>query len=53
VPLPSNADIDRVVAMVGQVWHRFVAAVQQAQNKSSTEADCATQEIWNARHRSP
>jgi hypothetical protein len=33
VPLPSNADIDRVVAMVGQVWHRFVEAVQQAQKQ--------------------
>lgn len=33
VPLPSNADIDRVVAMVGQAWHRFVEAVQQAQKQ--------------------
>jgi hypothetical protein len=33
VPLPSNADIDRMVAMVDQVWHRFVEAVQQAQKQ--------------------
>jgi len=33
VPLPSNAEIDRVVAMVGQVWHRFVEAIQQAQKQ--------------------
>ena len=33
VPLPSNADIDRVVAMVGQVWHRFVEAIAQAQKQ--------------------
>ncbi|MFZ3309483.1 MAG: hypothetical protein WBD53_17765 [Xanthobacteraceae bacterium] len=33
VPLPSNADIDRMVAMVGQAWHRFVEAVQQAQKQ--------------------
>lgn len=33
VPLPSNADIDRMVAIVGQVWHRFVAAIQQAQKQ--------------------
>lgn len=33
VPLPSNADIDRVVAMVGQAWRRFVEAVQRAQKQ--------------------
>lgn len=33
VPLPSNADIDRVVAMVGHAWHRFVEAIQQAQKQ--------------------
>jgi hypothetical protein len=33
VPLPSNADIDHVVAMVGQVWHRFVDAIAQAQKQ--------------------
>lgn len=33
VPLPSNADLDRMVAMVGQVWHRFVEAIQQAQKQ--------------------
>jgi hypothetical protein len=33
VPLPSNADVDRMVAMVGQVWHRFVAAIEQAQQQ--------------------
>jgi len=33
VPLPSNADIDRMVAMVGQVWRRLVEAIQQAQKQ--------------------
>jgi len=33
VPLPSDADIDRVVALAGRVWHRFVDAVQRAQNQ--------------------
>ncbi|HTZ03055.1 MAG TPA: hypothetical protein VMC05_12045 [Xanthobacteraceae bacterium] len=33
VPLPSNADLDRMVAMVGQAWHRFVEAIQQAQKQ--------------------
>lgn len=33
VPLPSNADIDRMVAMVGHVWQRFVEAIQQAQKQ--------------------
>jgi hypothetical protein len=31
--LPSDADIDRMVAYVGQVWHRFVAAVGRAQKQ--------------------
>jgi len=31
--LPSDADIDRVVALVGQVWHRFVDAVERAQKQ--------------------
>jgi len=33
VPLPSDADIDRMVAMVGQVWHRFVEAIERAQKQ--------------------
>jgi hypothetical protein len=33
VPLPSDADIDRMVAVVGHVWHRFVEAIQQAQKQ--------------------
>jgi len=31
--LPSDADIDRMVAFVGRVWHRFVDAVQRAQKQ--------------------
>jgi hypothetical protein len=33
VPLPSDADIDRMVALAGRVWHRFVDAVQRAQKQ--------------------
>jgi hypothetical protein len=31
--LPSDADIDRMVAFVGHVWHRFVEAVGRAQKQ--------------------
>ena len=31
--LPSDADIDRVMAFVGRVWHRFVDAVERAQKQ--------------------
>jgi hypothetical protein len=31
--LPSNADIDRMVAYAGQLWHRFVDAVERAQKQ--------------------
>lgn len=31
--LPSDADIDRVVSFVGDVWHRFVDAVERAQKQ--------------------
>ena len=30
--LPSNAEIDRAVALVGRVWHRLVEAIARAQN---------------------
>jgi hypothetical protein len=33
VRLPSDADIDRMMAFVGRVWHRFVDAVQRAQKQ--------------------
>ncbi|HUI12295.1 MAG TPA: hypothetical protein VL048_02375 [Xanthobacteraceae bacterium] len=33
LPLPSNADIDRVVAYAGQLWHRLIDAVQHAQKQ--------------------
>jgi hypothetical protein len=33
VRLPSDADIDRVVSFVGNVWHRFVDAVERAQKQ--------------------
>lgn len=33
VHLPSDADIDRMVAFVGHVWHRFVEAVERAQKQ--------------------
>jgi hypothetical protein len=33
LPLPSNADIDRMVAAVGQMWHRLVEAIANAQNQ--------------------
>jgi hypothetical protein len=31
--LPSEADIDRMMAFVGQVWHRFVDAINRAQKQ--------------------
>ena len=31
--LPSDADIDRMVALAGHVWHRFIDAVEQAQKQ--------------------
>jgi hypothetical protein len=31
--LPDDTDIDRVVALVGRLWHRFVEAVTNAQKQ--------------------
>jgi hypothetical protein len=31
--LPSDAEIDRMVAFVGQLWQRFVDAVARAQKQ--------------------
>jgi len=31
--LPSDADIDRMVAYAGQLWHRFIDAVDRAQQQ--------------------
>ena len=31
--LPSDADIDRAIAFVGQVWHRFVDALARVQKQ--------------------
>jgi hypothetical protein len=31
--LPSDADIDRMVAYAGRLWHRFVDAVERAQKQ--------------------
>jgi len=31
--LPSDADIDRMVALAGHVWHRLVDAVERAQKQ--------------------
>jgi hypothetical protein len=31
--LPSDADVDRMVAFVGHVWHRFVEVVERAQKQ--------------------
>jgi hypothetical protein len=33
VQLPSDADVDRMVAFVGRVWHRFVDAIARAQKQ--------------------
>jgi hypothetical protein len=32
--LPSNADVDRVIAFIGRVWHDFIAAIANAQNQA-------------------
>ncbi len=32
--LPSDADIDRMVAYAGRLWHRFVDAVERAESRS-------------------
>jgi hypothetical protein len=31
--LPNNADLDRVMAFIGRVWHGLVAAIANAQNQ--------------------
>ena len=31
--LPGNADVDRMVAFVGRIWHRFVEAIARAQKQ--------------------
>ncbi len=31
--LPGSADVDRVVAFVGRIWHRLVEAIADAQNQ--------------------
>ncbi len=33
IPLPDNADINRAIAYVGQVWQRFVDALSRAQKQ--------------------
>jgi hypothetical protein len=33
VRLPGDADIDRMMAFVGRVWHRFVDAINRAQKQ--------------------
>ena len=33
VRLPSDADVDRMVAIVGRAWHRFVEAIERAQQQ--------------------
>jgi len=33
IRLPDNADIDRMVAYAGQLWHRFVEAIARAQKQ--------------------
>jgi hypothetical protein len=33
LPLPSDADIDRMVAYAGQLWHRFIDAIERAQKQ--------------------
>jgi hypothetical protein len=33
VQLPTDADVDRMVAFVGRVWHRFVDAIARAQKQ--------------------
>jgi len=31
--LPNDADVDRMMAFVGRVWHRFVDAIERAQKQ--------------------
>jgi hypothetical protein len=31
--LPNNADVDRMVALAGRVWHRLLDAIDQAQKQ--------------------
>ena len=31
--LPSDADVDRMVALSDRVWHRFVDAIERAQKQ--------------------
>jgi hypothetical protein len=31
--LPSDADVDRVMALVGRAWHRLVEALERAQKQ--------------------
>lgn len=33
IRLPGHADFDRVVALVGRLWHRLVAAIANAQSQ--------------------
>jgi hypothetical protein len=33
VPLPSDADIDRVTAFANRMWHRFKDLVEHAQQQ--------------------
>jgi len=33
IRLPANADLDRAMAYVGRIWHRFVDAVSRAQKQ--------------------
>lgn len=33
IRLPDNADIDRIVAYAGHLWHRFVEAIARAQKQ--------------------
>ena len=33
IRLPSDADVDRMVATVGRAWHRFVEAIARAQKQ--------------------
>ena len=31
--LPNDADVDRMVALAGRVWHRLLDAIDQAQKQ--------------------
>jgi hypothetical protein len=33
IRLPSDAELDRAVAYMGRIWHRFVEAVARAQQQ--------------------